>query len=90
MDEPVDIWESRGLLKAMYTGELGRCPFQLMALTTRYAALCDAFSRPEGELIITERSIFSDKELFASVNLTEQAELEAVYPVPATISSLPP
>jgi deoxyadenosine/deoxycytidine kinase len=76
--EPVDTWERHGLLQAMYSGELGRCPFQLMALTTRFTAVLEALNNnPESTLIITERSIFSDKACFAEVNLDRPAERAA-------------
>jgi deoxyadenosine/deoxycytidine kinase len=70
------MWEERGLLAAMYQDKLSRCSFQLMALSTRYAVLLDGLASG-AELIITERSVFSDRECFAKVNLSEQCEIAA-------------
>jgi hypothetical protein len=39
VDEPVVAWEQAGLLSAMYDGRLHAAVFQMMALSTRYAAL---------------------------------------------------
>ncbi|KAK7248615.1 deoxycytidine kinase [Aureococcus anophagefferens] len=39
VDEPVAAWEQAGLLSAMYDGRLHAAVFQMMALSTRYAAL---------------------------------------------------
>lgn len=89
-DEPVGLWEEHGLLAAMYSNTLSRCSFQLMALMTRYAVLQQALST-DAELIITERSIFSDRHCFAKVNLEAGSADSVAYDVShaAMCSTLP-
>ena len=91
VDEPVALWEEHGLLEAMYTDTINRCAFQVMAVTTRYTSLLDAVLRSEAEVIITERSIFSDRACFAKVNLTAGSPDETAYGVThdALVNSLP-
>ena len=74
VDEPVALWESHGLLKAMYTNELDRCAFQLMAVCTRWSALVSTLEQSGADIIITERSVQSDRACFAAVNLTKAAD----------------
>lgn len=76
VDEPVGLWEQHGLLAAMYDGSLSRCSFQLMALATRYAALLNTLAS-DATIIITERSIHSDRACFARVNLDSPADKAA-------------
>lgn len=71
VDEPVAIWERAGLLAAMYKGELGHAAFQLTALTTRYSALVAALRTPGVKLVIAERSLASDRSVFAGTHLGE-------------------
>jgi deoxyadenosine/deoxycytidine kinase len=71
VDEPVEIWEEAGLLAAMYDGTLSHAAFQLTALTTRYAALAHALKVPGVELVIAERSLGSDRRVFAHTHLGE-------------------
>ena len=71
VDEPVEIWEAAGLLAAMYDGTLSHAAFQLTALTTRYAALAHALKVPGVELVIAERSLGSDRRVFAHTHLGE-------------------
>ena len=59
--QPVDLWEKSGLLQAMYTNKIDKCSFQEMAVITRFSALTKALSSG-AQLIITERSIFTDRE----------------------------
>ena len=80
VDEPVDIWESRGLLSAMYENRLSRCSFQIMALATRFSPVLRALST-SAELIITERSIYSDRACFAKVNLMPGSTDHTAYAV---------
>lgn len=91
VDEPVALWEEHGLLEAMYTDTINRCAFQVMAVTTRYTSLLDAVLRSEADVIITERSIFSDRACFAKVNLTAGSPDETAYGVThdALVNSLP-
>ena len=81
VDEPVGVWEEHNLLEAMYTNRISRCSFQLMALTTRYGSLLSTLASSSAELIITERSIFSDRGCFAAVNLEAGSEDHAAYAV---------
>lgn len=89
VDEPVGLWEEHGLLAAMYSNSISRCAFQLMAVTTRYTALLRALESG-ASLIITERSLHSDRHCFASVNLQAAADISA-YAVTheALVNSLP-
>lgn len=76
VDEPVDDWESSGLLKAMYNDKDGslRPTFQLMALMTRFGKIFKALQMPGVALIITERSPFTDAAVFAKANLSKEPE----------------
>ena len=76
VDEPVDLWESSGLLEAMYSGNIDKCSFQQMAVITRFAALKKAIETG-AKLIITERSIHTDRECFAKVGITSAADAAA-------------
>ncbi len=86
----MDLWEQHGLLQAMYSGDLERCAFQQMALITRAAALQKALAT-DATLIITERSLESDRACFAQINLTKPCEV-AAYAVThdAVTSTFPP
>ena len=77
VDEPVELWSSTGLLRAAYEGTISKAVFQLVALTTRCAALMDASARPGVRLIISERSLETDRDVFASVNLRDGPDLTA-------------
>ena len=69
VDEPVELWRETGLLDKMYKGDISALDFQLVALVTRFAAL-EPLLREEGvSLIITERSMVSDREVFAKATL---------------------
>jgi deoxyadenosine/deoxycytidine kinase len=91
VDEPVTLWEETGLLDAMYTGQLERCTFQQMAVITRFGAIMAALRTPGARLIITERSIFTDKECFAKVGISDPVEF-AAYTVAhdQLVGALPP
>ena len=91
VDEPVELWERHGLLQAMYSGKLERCGFQQMAMVTRGAMLQKALTSSGAPLIITERSVYSDRECFAKINLTKPCEA-AAYAVThdAICSGFPP
>ena len=68
IDEPVDIWESAGLLDAMYKGTIPPGTFQIAALSTRMAPLLKAV-REGHRVIVTERCPWSDFEVFTKANL---------------------
>jgi deoxyadenosine/deoxycytidine kinase len=89
VQEPVALWEENGLLEAMYSNTISRCAFQLMALTTRYTALQKALES-DATVIITERSVHSDRYCFAAVNLDSEPD-KAAYAAThdALIAALP-
>ena len=70
IDEPVDAWESAGLLEAMYKGTIPPGTFQIAALSTRMAPLLKAV-REGHRFIVTERCPWSDFEVFTKANLPE-------------------
>ena len=69
VDEPVDAWDEAGLLGAMYDKRLHAASFQLMALMTRAGRIQVALQDPNVRFIITERSPWSDRYVFAEANL---------------------
>ena len=77
MPEPVELWERAGLLAAMYSGTLSLVAFQQTALITRYASIVEALRTPGVRLIITERSIESDRAVFAKLHVTQPIEIAA-------------
>lgn len=77
VDEPVAAWEKAGLLKAMYSGQISLIAFQQMALSTRYADLLAALLTPNVQVVICERSIWSDQAIFADVNISDEYERSA-------------
>lgn len=76
IEEPVDEWTkveiSPGvnMLQAMYTGELSKATFQMAILQSRFGPLQRALLDPEIHTVITERSPWSEKLVFASTNLS--------------------
>ena len=76
VDEPVELWEKSGLLQAMYTNTIDKCSFQQMAVITRFGALKRAIETG-ATLIITERSVYTDRECFAKVGVTSKDEIAA-------------
>jgi deoxyadenosine/deoxycytidine kinase len=69
VDEPVDEWDNRGFLSAMYDGELDSGTFQMMALMSRLAPIMTAMQNTKVQVIVTERSWLSDYFVFARANL---------------------
>ena len=67
--EPVDTWMEHGLLQAMYEGSNHLGQFQQMVLSTLVSPLLCALMDPEVEVVITERSPWSNFSIFASTNL---------------------
>ena len=74
--EPVALWEESGLLAEMYDGRLSRATFQFVALITKMSSLLDAIRSCKTNVILVERSPYSDLEIFAEGTL-EQADLIA-------------
>lgn len=75
--EPSYLWERCGVLEAFYNKELPPVGFQMAALTTRFTGLLDALDDPQINTIVCERSMQSDREVFAATTLTTFAELNA-------------
>jgi len=73
--EPVEAWEEAGLLAGLYGGGLAGVGFQLAALVTRFAGL-RAAEASGARVVITERSMFSDRGVFATM-LLEGVDLRA-------------
>ena len=69
VDEPVAQWEGAGLLAALYAGKMSPAAFQLTAMVTRAAALKEALADPVAKVIISERSLASDRAVFAATQL---------------------
>ena len=78
VEEPVDVWEDSGLLAECYDGTVSRSIFQHVALATKTAALAEALREtPKDQLIVAERSPFSDAAVFAKAFLEEEVEQRA-------------
>jgi len=69
--EDVAGWEERGLLKALYDGTLHTGTFQACALMPQIVKLHQALQDPAVELVIMERSPWSNYHVFAKSNLDE-------------------
>lgn len=72
--EPVEKWIQSGLLGRMYSGAISKLAFQVIALNTRYGPLARSFHDPHYNVFITERSLGSDMDVFARVNLDPVTE----------------
>ncbi len=70
VDEPVAQWERAGLLAALYAGKMSPAAFQLTAMVTRAAALKETLADPFAKVIISERSLASDRAVFAATQLS--------------------
>ena len=84
LDEPVDIWETirdekdKSILEKFYEDqEKYGFSFQIMAYISRIALLKDALKRNTNSIIVTERSVYTDKNVFASL-LYEDNKIEEV------------
>lgn len=71
VDEDVDAWEKHGLLAGLYDGTLHKSAFQACALMPQVVKLHSALQNPSVELVITERSPWSNYHVFAKSNLDE-------------------
>ena len=76
--EPVEEWRARkvtsqgqNLLGAMYSGEVSPAVFQMAVLQSRFGKLVRALVDPTNEVVISERSPWSEKIVFARPNLSE-------------------
>lgn len=70
VDEPVELWKRSGLLQAVYDKSLSATVFQQVAIASRVGAIGRATRDPKIEVVISERSPFSDKHVFATSNIT--------------------
>ncbi|MDC0525637.1 deoxynucleoside kinase, partial [bacterium] len=71
--EPVDLWLSTGMLRRFYSHEMSALEFQLAAFTTLYATFARAMTTPGVKVVVTERSLRSNLEVFATLNLSGDA-----------------
>ena len=74
LDEPVNIWETicdengTTMLSNFYTNPKEYAfPFQIMALHSRYSILKKAMTENKNKIIISERTLFTDKYVFAQM-----------------------
>lgn len=74
LTEPVDAWIESGLLGRMYDKTISGLSFQIIAATTRFGPLAALFNDPRLEVFVTERSLLSDKEVFARTTLDPETE----------------
>ena len=84
LGEPVSEWdtikdaEGNTMLKKFYADqEKYSFPFQMMAYISRLALLKNAMKENEGAVIITERSLYTDKYVFAKM-LYDMKKIEDV------------
>lgn len=102
LKEPVDMWEKvkdesgKTMLELFYQDNLKYAfSFQMMAYISRLKLLKDTIKKHPYALIITERCLYSDKEIFAKM-LREQGKMSLVdYTIylqwfDAFIDDLPP
>lgn len=69
VDEDVAAWEEHGLLKGLYNDTLHKSAFQACALMPQIVKLHQALQDPTVELVIMERSPWSNYHVFAKANL---------------------
>jgi len=84
LEEPVKKWKSikdkhnMSILEKFYTNQSKYAfAFQMMAYISRLAALKQAVEQNPNAVIITERSLYTDKEVFAKM-LYEDGKIEEV------------
>lgn len=74
LEEPVGEWIASGLLARMYDKSVSALTFQVIAATTRYGPLAALLHDPDLRVFVTERSLLSDKEVFARTTLDPATE----------------
>jgi deoxyadenosine/deoxycytidine kinase len=74
LGEPLDIWDTirdetgTTMLSKFYTDpKTYAFPFQIMALHSRYSILKKAMTENKNKIIISERTLFTDKHVFAEM-----------------------
>ena len=88
--EPVAEWERAGLLAAMYSGALSHVAFQMTAMATRYSDLSRALATPGVSLLVAERSLASDRRIFAQTHLRGIEATAYETAADALAAALPP
>ena len=74
LTEPVNTWIESGLLGRMYDKTISSLSFQIIAAATRFGPLARLFHDPRLAVFVTERSLASDKDVFARVTLDPVTE----------------
>lgn len=69
--EPVEQWEERGFLAAMYENKLEACAFQHCVLMSLAGSLLKKLHEHDYSLIITERSARGNYHVFGKANLED-------------------
>ena len=90
--EPVEEWVEKGLLQALYDGHLPAEVFQYAALAGINRATLEALRSvtSKTKLILAERSLFSNKEVFARAVMPNVISRRAFeYAWEAAMASLP-
>lgn len=74
LEEPVEMWESftdengKTMIELFYSDQKEYSfPFQMMAFISRYAMLKEATEKNPNATIITERSLYTDRMVFAKM-----------------------
>ena len=67
LPEAVDAWRGAGLLAALYDHTLSSLEFQQVALVTGAAPLLEALRRPGVRIVVTEGSLRSNREVYATM-----------------------
>ena len=90
IQEPLQLWRSTGMLRRYYAGEMSPLEFQMAALVTLYAPFAQAMATPGIRVVVTERSLRSNLEVFARLNLHAEALTDFCTTYDALLSTLPP
>jgi len=69
VDEDVETWNEYHLLDGLYDKSLHNSMFQACALMPQVVKIHEALRNPDVQLVITERSPWSNSAVFAEVNL---------------------
>ena len=88
--EPVDVWREKGTLARYYDEKMSALEFQLVALTTLYSKLAQSLVDPRVRVVVTERSLRSNLEVFAELNLQGSAIIDYRIAFDALAAALPP
>lgn len=89
LEEPVDEWAQNGFLKAMYDGTISKAAFQQMALMSLVGDLQKALATSP-QIIISERSPFSNYHVFAKANLSGEDLRMYEFSWKKLLAGLPP